>query len=92
MMAGISILIEIRQVVLDLAETQWGIAQALRGEFLIPDHFGAYFAVPVTPQLCLVADSSDHTLLLEGVRSVNRVAINASSNYLVARNFSACPN
>jgi len=91
MMAHMAIWFEIRQATLNLADIQWGIAEALEGEFLVPDHFGEYSIVPVTPRLCLVAGSGDHALLLDGVRFVNRIAIIASSKYLVAREFSRCP-
>lgn len=91
MLAGIVIQRHIHEIVKQLKNEHWGIAVALDGEFIVPDDFGTTPIVPVTPKLCLIAGCGDVALLRHGVRELNRTAIAASRQYLVARNFSRCP-
>jgi len=91
MMAGMRIQFGIRKVALDLLGVRWGVAEAFQGEFVIPDSPGTITIVPVSPDICLAADTGDHTVMPEGVRLINQLAISTSSSYLVARDFSKCP-
>lgn len=95
MAAGIRIQMGIRRVALELHGAQWGVGVAREGEFVVPDHFGWAPIVPVSPSICLFAAMGDHTVLLDGVRDINRVAarmaFSTSNGYVIARDFSKCP-
>lgn len=95
MMGGMRIQMGIRRMLLELSGARWGVAEANQGEFVVPDHFGWALIVPLTPRICLTAGWGDHTVLLEGVRLLNRVALSmafsAAGGYLVAQDFSNCP-
>jgi hypothetical protein len=77
MMGGLRIQSGIGQLVSQLSGTRWGVAEASQGEFLVPDQFGQFLAVPLNPRLCLIAGTEDRTVLLDDVRLINRLAINA---------------
>ena len=95
MMAGMRIQWRIRRVALELSGARWGVAEARKGEFVVPSHFGWALIVPLTPRICLTAGWGDHTVLADGVRLLNRVALSmafaVSGGYLVAQDFSRCP-
>lgn len=70
---------------------RWGIVLAREGEFVLPDTFGDYMIMPLSPTHCLVADEDDGSLNMEGVMHLNAKARACAQRYLAARDFAACP-
>lgn len=70
---------------------RWGIVCAREGEFVLPDTFGDYIIMPLSPTYCLVADEDDGSLSMEGVAHLNAEAKACARRYLAARDFAACP-
>lgn len=91
MLAGVVIQRDIDRMATRLEEHSWGVLVAQAGEFIVPDFFGDAPIVPVTSTICLLAGSGDTTLLIDGVRELNQLAIKYAQEYLVARDFSRCP-
>jgi hypothetical protein len=91
MLTGLTIQRGIHFVEHQLAGESWGIARAHQGEFLLPDQFGTVGVVPLSPTACLVAGTGDHTMLYSGVQHINRLAISASREYVLARSFGKSP-
>jgi hypothetical protein len=69
---------------------RWGVAYSPALEFVVPDQFGTWAVVPVTPTLCLVADCGDIQATEQQVRAQNQVAMRVAREYVVARSFAAC--
>jgi hypothetical protein len=69
---------------------RWGVVYSCALEFVVPDQFGPWPVVPVTPTLCLVAGCEDIQASEQQVRSQNRVAIEVAREYVAARAFAAC--
>lgn len=70
---------------------RWGIIRAREGEFALPDTFGDYMIMPVSPTCCLIADEEDGTAGLEGVIHLNATARLNAKAYLAARSLADCP-
>lgn len=70
---------------------QWGIVRSVDGEFIVPDCFEDMMIVPITPRIALMADQSNSIITRDEVAVVNRMAIERSSKYYFARDFSSCP-
>lgn len=70
---------------------RWGIVRSKEGEFVLPDCFGDFMVMPLSPNCCLIADNDDVTVGIEVVSKLNAVAKANSTTYLVARDFSVCP-
>ena len=56
----------------DFRGIRWGIASARQGELILPDTFGHFAFVPVTPTTCLVCGSEDGELSLAQIEEINR--------------------
>lgn len=74
-----------------MAGKRWGVVRAKEGEFVLPDTFGDYMIMPLSPTCCLIADEDDGTAGIEVVSQLNAVAKANSTAYLAARNLAACP-
>jgi hypothetical protein len=73
------------------ADLRWGIARAVKGEFILPDTFGQLLAVPVTPTIFLVGGHEDMEVLPSEVSRFNRLAVQSAKVYFVARDPAHCP-
>jgi hypothetical protein len=65
--------------------------RAKEGKFVLPDTFGDYMIMPLSPTCCLIADEDDGSAGIEVVSQLNAVAKANSTAYLAARNLAACP-
>jgi hypothetical protein len=88
---GIQIQNDIDGFAAQLERRQWGIVSAQDGEFILPDNFGSFTIVPISPAISLIYDSQDLSLSRNQVKMVNRCAANTASQYVVARDFTVCP-
>ena len=69
-------------------DTVWAPIYSRAIEFLVPDSFREIGIVPVSPQLCLVANSKGGEVLPANAISINRLAIDKASKYYFARDLS----
>ena len=74
-----------------MAGKRWGIVRAGEGEFAMPDSFGEFMVIPLSPACCLIADEANGTAARDGVAQLNGLARISATKYLAARDFSACP-
>lgn len=91
MMAGPLIQLALDRQAAAMAGKRWGIVRAAEGEFVLPDTFGDYMVMPLSPTCCLVADQDDGVAPVEGVAHANAVAKANATAYLAARDLAACP-
>ncbi|WP_172974796.1 hypothetical protein [Azospira sp. I09] len=91
MMAGPLMLLALDRQAEALAGKRWGIIHAKEGEFVLPDSFGDFMIMPISPTCCLVADEDDGSVGIEGVSQINGFAIAHASSYLAARDLAECP-
>jgi hypothetical protein len=73
----------------DLAGIQWGIIRAQEGEFVVPDA-PFHAIVPLTPALCLVANSPSGTITRQNLADINHSIKSTSRDYYFARELAAC--
>lgn len=90
-LAGRHIQLNLNMVRRQLSDAQWGILRADEGEFIVPDNFSNARIVPVTPTMCLFSQSENYIISRAEVAEINRLAIESSTNYFFAKNFSNCP-
>ena len=89
--SGVLIEIKIDEMACSLKDYKWGVVSAEEGEFVLPDTFGKWCIVPVTPTVCLVCNQVDTRIARHQVVELNRDAVQAAKQYFVARDFSQCP-
>lgn len=70
---------------------RWGIASARQGEGILPDTFGRFAVVPVTPTTYFVCGGQDVELSLAQIVEINRLALQSARHYYIARDFGRCP-
>lgn len=70
----------------------WQVLRVSGGEFIVPDNFYSLRMVPLSPTVCLWAQSEvTHQLLdCEAVAAINRAAVETSTEYYFARDLSKC--
>lgn len=90
-LAGMQIQIGMDRFAIHNAGARWGILRSKLGEFLLPDQFGEFGYIPISPHCILAIGTGDGFLGFEKVRSYNRAANREAKRYIVARNFAACP-
>ena len=81
------------QVVLDrlcAPETTWAVIYSKAIEFVAPDSFFEVGIVPLSPNYCLVANQQGGEISSDNAIAINRIAIEKSSMYYFARDFSKC--
>ena len=76
---------------IDLADAQWGILKAAKGEFLVGDRFSHGRVLPISPVLCLVSDAENQALSEAQVAWLNREAVSNSKEYYFGRDLFSCP-
>jgi len=91
MLAGMLIQRGIDRMCADFQGMTWGIARATEGEFICPDTFGEFAAVPLSPMLCLLRGRNNSELSKGDVAAVNQLAYRSAKSYCLARDFAACP-
>jgi hypothetical protein len=81
------------QVLLDRVcapETTWAVVYSRVIEFLVPDSFREIGIVPLSPNYCLVANQGGGEISSDNAIEISRMAIEQSSKYYFARDFSKC--
>jgi hypothetical protein len=81
------------QVLLDrlcAPETTWAVVYSRVIEFVVPDSFFEVGIVPLSPNCCLVANQGGGEISSDNAIAINRIAIEKSSMYYFARDFSKC--
>lgn len=91
MMAGPLLHLALDRQAKAFAGKRWGIIRALEGEFALPDSFGDYMIMPLSPTCCLIADEKDAMASLDGVAHLNEAAKACAKAYVVARRIADCP-
>jgi hypothetical protein len=73
--------------------TAWGIFRIKpgQGEFLVSDRLSLHSVVPVSPELCLVAQRANRSVDFSFVGRYNGLAVENAENYYFARNIKNCP-
>lgn len=74
-----------------MADVEWGILYAFEGEFVVPDNFLERRILPITPNVCFVAEHESGMLDRENVGLINAVAVKSAERYLFARDLDNCP-
>lgn len=90
-LTGIRMKLQMDRSAIRLDGVHWGIVRASYGEFLVPDNNDGFAAVPLTPQLCLLAESGDVEASPVEVATINYVALLRASEYYFGRNLASCP-
>ena len=88
---GAFLQLKIFQGVKIMKNARWGLLRYPDGEFIVPDEFRCARIIPITPKLCLFADSKSESIDLEEVRKINQSAIKSAEKYYFARSLTACP-
>jgi|GEM_PF-340429 len=83
-LTGVQIRMRMDQELLNLQFTDWRLVTALEGEFVVPDTFGDYLAIPLSPKALLV-NGWEGPVTLEWVCSTNMLAVCNSRDYWFAR-------
>jgi hypothetical protein len=73
-----------------LATSQWGVIQAQKGEFIVPD-VPNHFIIPISPTLCLMNPTPNGIIIEQNVAEINRSVRAASQRYYFAHDLSLCP-
>lgn len=88
---GIQIQMSIDKFVSDFRGIRWGVLTTRRAELILPDTFGRFVFLPVTPITCLVCSGEDGELSLAQILEINRLAVRSAQQYYLARDFARCP-
>jgi hypothetical protein len=91
MIAGPLLQFGLDRQIASMPSKRWGIVRAGNGEFVLPDSFGDFMVMPLSPTCSFIADHDDDVLELEAVSKLNAVAKASSTIYLAARSLSHCP-
>ena len=85
---GINIQILLERLIPE--NTSWGLIQSNEIEFIVPDSFGNIGIVPLSPHHCLAANHTGGIITAKNATEINETAINCSTEYYFAKNFSKC--
>jgi len=91
MIAGPVMFLAIKRQIASMAGTCWGVLEAAKGEFALPDSFGDYKVLPLSPKHCLIAGYSSQVVDTVVIAELNEIAEANAREWLFARDFSACP-
>ena len=84
-MRGMRIQMNIDAVVENMVDAKWGVLCASKGGFIVPDNFLKRKIVPVTPEVCFVAEHDSGVLGEQGVDCINSLAIDSADEYIFAK-------
>jgi len=88
-MAGV--LLQARIAAASQAKLGWGMIHAADGEFAVPDTFQNFMALPLTPNLFLLAEHPDCVIPRSEVEWINTMGLRLASRYVFARDLDQCP-
>lgn len=75
----------------DMNGRRWGILKASDAEFVVPDNFGDYAMLPLSPTLMLAAGHADGHVSYPDVAKINTLAVGCSIQYYFAKDFDKTP-
>lgn len=70
-----------------MSRGNWGILRAQDGEFLVPDNFGQFQILPLSPKILLAYRNNDRIANLAEVVELNQIACACASRYIFARDW-----
>jgi hypothetical protein len=76
----------------NFAKSEWGILEAVKGEFIVPDYISLDLqVVPVCPKICLIIGQGNLLLPASHVAQINSSLAAVAREYMIARDFTNCP-
>jgi hypothetical protein len=69
----------------------WGILEAIEGEFIVPDTTGSVRLMPISPKLCFMGGQTNIRLNFEAVAETNAFLRTLAVDYYFARDLKVCP-
>jgi len=90
--AGPDIQLNLFEVRKQMNDAQWGVLEALEGQFIVPDNFSKARILPLAPSLCFFSKSEDAEISKEEVTKINRLAVESSRIYYFSRELTGCPH
>jgi len=91
---GITIYDEVMDLYSNLiSNSGWGVlisGNKNRCEFLVPDCFRLFTAIPLTPKLCLYSQTETKIIDDECLGMINSFAISSAIEYVFAKDLSKC--
>jgi hypothetical protein len=88
-LVGVNLQWQVDDLTHRLRQKSWGIVHAGDGEFLVPDNFGNFPFLPLSPTTILVYAKENTTLRHTDIASINYVALMSAGRYVFARDWSA---
>ena len=70
---------------------KWGLLEATDGEFLVADGYDDLTFMPIAPKFAFAAGVGDQKISKEKVFELNNCSLAKATEYVFARDFSACP-
>jgi hypothetical protein len=89
-LCGLRVRFHFRQIMGNMRGRRWGVVRSTEGQFLVPD-VNAIVTIPISPIACLVCGYSDGNLSVAELAAINRWAYKGAVDYVVAKDFGACP-
>lgn len=90
-LTGLSIQQNLFSVRKQMHDAHWGILSSRTGAFLVPDHSPNSRMMPLTPNLCLFAQSDNDEVTESELAEINARSISDSTDYYFAKDISKCP-
>ncbi|WP_158677535.1 hypothetical protein [Chromobacterium vaccinii] len=91
MLAGPQMQLDLERFEDEMTDKRWGIIHASQGEFVLPNSFGPYNIMPISPQYSLIANEENAEATLESVTHYNTTAKENTTLFLAARDLARCP-
>lgn len=73
-----------------MSNAQWGVLEALEGQFIVPDGCRNARILPLSPTLCFFSESKDDEISKSEVAVINKLSIESSVNYYFSRDPTKC--
>lgn len=91
LVTGVSIRLAVDRMASELEGEGWGVLRSDRYEFMVPNTYGDYTAVPVSPRILLAKGVVSADCRKQQVRQINQVALRSATRYIFAQTFKSCP-
>jgi hypothetical protein len=76
---------------LEFNGVEWGVVEAVDGEFLVADCYVDCLVMPISPSLAFVANEFDRKINREQLAAINNLSMGRANKFVFARNLAACP-
>lgn len=91
MLAGPQMQLDLERFEDEMTDKRWGIIHASQGEFVLPNSFGPYNIMPISPEYSLIANEENAEATLKAVTHYNTTAKENATLFLAARDLARCP-